>query len=809
MQGMSPFDNPEGIGLIPRTLQYLFQRIQQDTTATYSVRCSYVEIYNETIYDLLDSVGRVCGLREDSQRGVYISDCTLALLSSPSEALDLFNFGAQNRHVAATSMNRESSRSHSVFTLFLHRSTVNEETELVDVRESKFNLVDLAGSERQQLTGAVGQRLKEAGSINKSLLTLSNVINALVETASGRPRHVHYRDSKLTFLLRDSLGGNSKTCIVANVSPSPFSQAETLSTLRFAQRAKLIKNQAIVNMDLHGDVSQLQAEIRRLRQQLSNTEGSSRTVLDEGALMMAMQRQTELSNQVMKLKEALETSEELCRLKDQHILGERLLRKLREDNKQYTVHKEVECLRRMLEHHPDVVRFAMDNTRLRERLGQLDPLTIDDFDGLQTQIHRQQSHIDYLTARLTNDSIDDEHQIKKRRTEEVEHARVVEELEAERDTLKARIGDLENEEVLLQQRLANETSLNGELNQRLIESSQKLNQKLNELNQKGNETVGMLEKQMADLTEERDHLRRELSDAHSKCLDLSSQLAKLGQSYDLLDKEKRQAEDVLLSLEDQYKARLAQSIASTALQIDQLTRLHQSKMENIQLEHAHKIKALQDEHGAHVQSLQEQIGRLDQSLRQTKNNLSAVTAELDTQRAKSIQLASDLQQKNETRPVQPVERISADEMYVLKMELAHLRKQSALYMERIKELESTNALQVQEKCTTVDETRYKLVMAENAQLQARIAKLESLLTDSSTDVLSTRLATLEQSYEALLREKENLLSHSAALQEDNAKLVAHHNAKQKLHYHVKIKEENNALKQENMALKQELAKNNT
>ncbi len=232
-------------------------------------------------------------------------------------------------------------------------------------------------------------------------------------------------------------------------------------------------------------------------------------------------------------------------------------------------------------------------------------------------------------------------------------------------------------------------------------------------------------------------------------------------------------------------------------------------MENIQLEHAHKIKALQDAHGAHVQSLQEQIGRLDQSLRQTKNNLSAVTAELDTQRAKSIQLASDLQQKNETRPVQPVERISADEMYVLKMELAHLRKQSALYMERIKELESTNALQVQEKCTTVDETRYKLVMAENAQLQARIAKLESLLTDSSTDVLSTRLATLEQSYEALLREKENLLSHSAALQEDNAKLVAHHNAKQKLHYHVKIKEENNALKQENMALKQELAKNNT
>lgn len=160
-------------------------------------------------------------------------------------------------------MNRESSRSHSVLTSIIE-SKFNKDG-LWNVKVSRFHIIDLAGSERAKHTDAKGERLKEAGMINKSLSALGNVINSLVDLSEGKARHIHYRDSKLTFLLRDSLGGNSKTLIVANVSPSFQSFGETLSTLKFAQRAKLIKNKAIINEDSSGTVSILKEEIKRLK----------------------------------------------------------------------------------------------------------------------------------------------------------------------------------------------------------------------------------------------------------------------------------------------------------------------------------------------------------------------------------------------------------------------------------------------------------------------------------------------------------------------------------------------------------------
>lgn len=140
---------------------------------------------------------------------------------------------------------------------------------LRNIRVSRLNLIDLAGSERQKDTNTEGSRLREAGNINKSLSTLGNVITALVSVANGRQRHVPYRDSKLTFLLRDSLGGNTKTSLIAAINPSNKSFGETLSTLKFAQRAKMIKNKAAKNEDVVGNVKELQAEIKRLKDQLA------------------------------------------------------------------------------------------------------------------------------------------------------------------------------------------------------------------------------------------------------------------------------------------------------------------------------------------------------------------------------------------------------------------------------------------------------------------------------------------------------------------------------------------------------------
>ncbi|ORY99491.1 P-loop containing nucleoside triphosphate hydrolase protein, partial [Lobosporangium transversale] len=243
MQGpskMSNVVNHKDRGIIPRLFQLIEREEQMVSSVKYLCKASYIEIYNEMIYDLLDNSTTARATREDIKRGVYVDGVTEESIHSPEDAYKLFEQGSANRHISATSMNRESSRSHTVLMLTIQSMALIDG--INHIRESRFNLVDLAGSERQKLANTEGLRLKEAGNINKSLLCLGSVINALGEIAIGHSRHVHYRDSRLTFLLKDSLGGNSNTFIVANVSPSALCYQESLSTLRFAQRAKMIRN---------------------------------------------------------------------------------------------------------------------------------------------------------------------------------------------------------------------------------------------------------------------------------------------------------------------------------------------------------------------------------------------------------------------------------------------------------------------------------------------------------------------------------------------------------------------------------------
>ena len=227
------------------------------------MKTSYLEIYNEQILDLLDTGTMNLSLWEDIKKGVYVEGLTEESTSDVSEMLELIKWGTRNRHVGCTSMNKESSWSHSVLTTIIESKSMKDG--LWNVKVSWFHIIDLAGTERAKLTSAGGERLKEAGMINKSLSALGNVINSLVDLSEGKARHIHYRDSKLTFLLWDSLGGNSKTLIIANISPSANSFGETLSTLKFAQWAKLMKNKAVINEDSLGSISILKEEIKRLK----------------------------------------------------------------------------------------------------------------------------------------------------------------------------------------------------------------------------------------------------------------------------------------------------------------------------------------------------------------------------------------------------------------------------------------------------------------------------------------------------------------------------------------------------------------
>lgn len=269
-------DSDEFKGLQPRVLEELFNRLRNEYQhgVDYLVRCSYYEIYNEQIMDLLNPSSGNLQVREDIKAGAFIEGITEEAVLTCADAIKILIRGARNRHIGSTNMNMESSRSHSVFSMVIEQQRSREG--VTNVMKSKINFVDLAGSERQKQTNAQGDRLKEATNINQSLSTLGKVIYSLVENSKGKNTHISYRDSKLTRLLKDSLGGNSKTTIIANVSPAANSYGETLSTLKFAERAKLIKNRASINEETSGSIQSLKDEINRLNQLLAEEKEKHR-----------------------------------------------------------------------------------------------------------------------------------------------------------------------------------------------------------------------------------------------------------------------------------------------------------------------------------------------------------------------------------------------------------------------------------------------------------------------------------------------------------------------------------------------------
>ncbi|KAK1439898.1 hypothetical protein QVD17_05723 [Tagetes erecta] len=411
-------------GMTPRIFEYLFARImaeeesRKDERLKYSCKCSFLEIYNEQIADLLDPSSTNLQLREDVKKGVYVENLTEYEVHCVGDILKLLSQGSANRRVAATNMNRESSRSHSVFTCVIESRWEKDSTS--NLRFARLNLVDLAGSERQKTSGAEGERLKEAANINKSLSTLGHVIMVLVDGANARTRHVPYRDSRLTFLLQDSLGGNSKTMIIANVSPSISSSIETLNTLKFAQRAKLIQNNAVINEDASGDVEALQHQIRLLKEELAilkrqntsrslivsskyeNCSNESSTGDDdnflrvscnqmkslESSLNGALRREKSTENCIKQLEAEVEQLNCLVRQREEENRCTKMMLKFREDKIQKmesvfsglisadsylieennTLTEEIKILRAKVDKNPEVTRFAVENIRLLEQL---------------------------------------------------------------------------------------------------------------------------------------------------------------------------------------------------------------------------------------------------------------------------------------------------------------------------------------------------------------------------------------------------------------------------------------------------------
>ncbi|KAB0791062.1 hypothetical protein PPYR_02862 [Photinus pyralis] len=310
MEGCKSMNPPEK-GIISRAFEHIFEAISVTSGVKYLALASYLEIYNEQIRDLLLPNESALNLKEVPNEGVTVPGLTIHPVHNIAECEEMLNFGSKNRMIGATLMNQVSSRSHSIFTISIEQISNDNET----IRKGKLNLVDLAGSERQAKTGATGDRLKEATKINLSLSALGNVISALVD---GKAKHIPYRDSKLTRLLQDSLGGNTRTLMIACISPASRDYDETLSTLRYANRAKNIHNKPRINEDpKDAMLRQYQEEISRLRNLLEDRRLGSPLKIED----ISDEAQFELAKLPAHTKRDLliqEFQEEMKKLKNLH-----------------------------------------------------------------------------------------------------------------------------------------------------------------------------------------------------------------------------------------------------------------------------------------------------------------------------------------------------------------------------------------------------------------------------------------------------------------------------------------------------------
>lgn len=326
---------PEQQGLIPRTCQDLFERIESNDSPniSYTVRVSYFEVYNEHVRDLLvPRTDPPCYLkiRESPTEGPYVKDLTDQPVRNYDDIMRLMKSGDMSRTVASTKMNDTSSRSHAVFTIMLKQIHADMSSGETTERTARIRLVDLAGSERAKATEATGQRLREGSNINKSLTTLGRVIAALANDSNlattsripGGSRKppapkevVPYRDSILTWLLKDSLGGNSKTAMIACISPSDYD--ETLSTLRYADQAKRIRTRAIVNQD-HLSTAERDAQILQMQETIRTLQVSvSQQTVTKRENDLQGQQLEEYQKQVVKMQRLMEETRQVseCRIK--------------------------------------------------------------------------------------------------------------------------------------------------------------------------------------------------------------------------------------------------------------------------------------------------------------------------------------------------------------------------------------------------------------------------------------------------------------------------------------------------------------
>uniref|UniRef100_A0A672ZLN1 Kinesin-like protein n=1 Tax=Sphaeramia orbicularis TaxID=375764 RepID=A0A672ZLN1_9TELE len=847
MLGPSELDNftDELRGVIPRSFEYLFFLINREVeksaqAKSFLCKCSFIEIYNEQIYDLLDTASASLFVRENIKKGVFVEGAVEKFVNSAAEAYQVLSMGWRNRRVASTSMNRESSRSHAVFTMTLEsKESIND---VVNIRMSQLNLVDLAGSERQKDTHTEGSRLKEASSINRSLMCLGQVIMALVDVSNGKNRHICYRDSKLTFLLRDSLGGNAKTYIIANVHPGSKCFGETLSTLHFAQRAKLIKNKAIINEDTQGNVRQLQAEVKKLKEQLAQALASQ--TLDSGRDSIEIQHNASYKAKFMAavrlwkrreeekrvLHEKVAQLEEAWTQKDKFIHSSRMIVRFREDHisrlekklkagqisltdSEFQAHinqlkEEIKILRDQVDHHPKMTRYAAENYSLRQENRLLRSLE---------SITNSQEAVAQIAAELEEafqKALESEKPTETSTTQvavDAASATTIEKLKAQflqkqsdltaalhafeeyKDVTKKQMSQLESEKRYLDKS-------NKHLEKILEATKAYKNKEVSELNRIHVETIKILttptkaynlRSRLVPLSSP-----EHLNGTENKENDIWSELPPSSMTEMALTEELCQVQEQAGNVQTQLdevelkNSKLLQEIAKLEEQISVMSQESKEKDEvdpHLRISHNIKFKGTESM-TFNKDILRNEIRDLRLLLQSSDKELAAVKDELRDSQSEKQKETSQL----------------SNSLISTQLQLDEVRLEWEQLLEQHRTLQdSFDQLQAEAKFET-DQARQQL-----QDKQQETDEMKAQITVSNPNVyMSLKYRLIFYYFNEFFSPagiEQFLRKQNVQLSEENGKLVGHKNHKQRIEYLVKLKKDNTKLQEENEKLRSEVS----
>ncbi|NXY47803.1 KIF15 protein, partial [Ceuthmochares aereus] len=789
-------------GVIPRSFEYLFFLIEREkekagSGKSFLCKCSFIEIYNEQIFDLLDTASAGLFLREHIKKGVFVDGAVEQVLSSAAEAYQVLTMGWRNRRVASTSMNRESSRSHAVFTITVE--SMEKNNEIVNIRSSLLNLVDLAGSERQKDTHAEGLRLKEAGNINRSLSCLGLVITALVDVSNGKQRHICYRDSKLTFLLRDSLGGNAKTCIIANVHPGSRCFGETLSTLNFAQRAKLIKNKAVVNEDTQGNVSQLQAEVKKLKEQLAQLTSVpsvhdisvSQGAVEKGKsdinymnnFIEAMLFWEKSEGEKKNLLEKIAQLEDLCAKKEKFIQSSKMIVKFREDHivrlerlhreaggsllpkEQHDLltelREELQTLREQIEQHPRIAKYAMENHNLREenkRLRSLQSVKKAQEIDAQTIAELEKA---FLKASATEKNIGGHHLYST--TISVEGNSL-----ASIERLKARLLQTQSE-------LASSKQEHEEFKELTKKKHIELESELQSLQKANQHLENILEATKA-------HKRRELSQLHKLHRETLKNITTPTKAYQLRSRlVPRVSPDILdyHSEDFQCSKEMMDDILKEPVPPEMNEQAYEAIAEELKVaqEQLSTMQTKLDEEESKNIKLQQHINKLEHHSAQIQELLSSERNDWNKERQELLEQIKSLEKKfqdsesktdilkSEVCDLRIVLQSADKELSALKLEYHAFREKQEKEMSQL----SDRHMDVQVQLDSV-RLEHEKILEEKASLQDDYDNLQEV-TKFETDQLKQQLEDRKQEGEAMKNELCNLLKLLKTEKEHNEKLT--------------------------------------